>query len=300
MSHTQTIALICVPFGLGGRRKGAEFGPEAILKAGLQRHLKELGKEIAGSITIPVPETAAAYIDGELKFMPEVTEVNTALAEQVSLAYKAGQFPLVLGGDHSIAIGTIAGLGQHYNNLGVLWFDAHSDMHTHDTSMTRNIHGISLAISLGRGDERLTGIGRTGAKIKPEHVVIIGARDLDEGEKELIRELKVTCFTMYDIDRMGMSKVVEEALHIVGAGTDGVHLSFDMDILDPLEAPGTGTPVVGGVHYREAHLALEMLAESGLITSAEFVEMNPLLDHNNQTARLAVGLIDSLMGKKII
>ncbi len=207
-NNSKTIALICAPFGLGGRRKGAEFGPKAILKAGLQRHLKELGKETATLVTIPIPETVNVYIDGELKYIPEVTEVNTALAEQVSLAVKSGHFPLVLGGDHSIAIGTIAGLGQHYNNLGVLWFDAHSDMHTSDTSLTRNIHGISLAISLGRGDERLTGIGRADAKIKPEHVVIIGARDLDEGEKELIRKLKVTCFTMHDIDRLGMAKIV--------------------------------------------------------------------------------------------
>ncbi|GMX62610.1 hypothetical protein Elgi_24150 [Paenibacillus elgii] len=188
----------------------------------------------------------------------------------------------------------------HYNRLGVIWIDAHSDLNTPDTTPSGNIHGMSLAASLGQGDERLTRIGGSSPKIRPEHTVLVGVRDLDPGEKACIKAQGITCFTMYDIDRLGMSSVMEEAVQVAGKGTDGVHLSFDIDSLDPVEAPGTGTPVKGGLSYREAHLALELLHESGIVTSAELVEVNPSLDTGQKTAQLAVELIGSLLGEQIL
>jgi arginase len=238
--------------------------------------------------------------NSSLKFIDEVADINERLAGRVYSIAKSDAFPLVLGGDHSIAIGSLAGLAKHYNKLGVIWIDAHSDLNTPDTTPSGNIHGMSLAVGLGKGDERLLAIGGEKSRIYPENVVLIGARSLDKGERELIRKEGITCFTMQDIDRMGMFRVMEEAIAIVSNGTDGVHLSFDIDSVDPQIAPGTGTPVPGGLSYREAHLALEMLYESGILTSADFVENNPLLDHGQATSRLIVELIGSMLGERIL
>ena len=196
------------------------------------------------------------------------------LAKEVDQAIEAGSFPLVLGGDHSIAIGTLAGVAKHYNNLGVIWYDAHGDLNTAETSPTGNIHGMPLAVSLGMGHPLLTNVAGYAPKIKPENIVIIGARSLDDGERALIKEKGIKVYTMHEIDRIGMTKVMEDSISYLKGKTDGVHLSLDLDGLDPNDAPGVGTPVLGGISYRESHLAMEMLAESEIITSAEFVEVH--------------------------
>ncbi|WP_139990458.1 arginase [Paenibacillus paridis] len=301
MSQQQQVAIVAVPFGKGAGTAGAELGPAHILNAaGLIEKLAEMkvGCRLAGEVSLPaVPLPTHA---GNAKHLSEVHEVASQLAERVSDIVAAGDFPLVLGGDHSISIGTVAGLAGHYENLGVIWFDAHSDLNTEDTSPSGNIHGMSLGISLGRGIPLLTGLRGILPKIKPEHVVIIGARSLDTCEKEFIRKLGITCYTMHDIDRLGIAKVMEKVIQRLAQTTDGVHVSFDIDSLDPIEAPGTGTPVKGGLSYREAHLALELLYQSGLVTSAEWVEVNPSLDHHDQTAKLAVELIGTLLGDQIL
>lgn len=305
MSTKPTIAAISVPFDLGAGRRGASKGPKAIMQAGLLRGLQQMDMTIQHVAEIRLPNDTAAPLPPEveknnLKYLAEVIDVNTRLAEQVSKAVDQGQFPLVIGGDHSIAIGTLAGLSGHYTNLGVIWIDAHSDLNTADTSPSGNIHGMSLAISLGMGHPLLTSIHGEHAKVKAENIVLIGSRSLDEGEKKLIRSLGIKCYTMHDIDRKGMAVVMQDAITYISGKTDGVHVSFDVDSLDPLEAPGTGTAVKGGLQFREAHLAVEMLHEAGIVTSAEFVEVNPLLDDNNKTSHLAVGLISSLLGKQIL
>ncbi|MBS4161594.1 arginase, partial [Klebsiella pneumoniae] len=224
-----------------------------------------------------------------------ITSASVKLAQTVDKMVASGSFPLVLGGDHSIAIGTLAGLAKHYQNLGVIWYDAHADVNTKETSPSGNIHGMPLAISMGIGHERLTGIYGDGAKVKPENIVIIGARSLDDGEKKLIRDRGIKVYTMHEIDRLGMSKVIEETIEYLSANCDGIHLSLDLDGLDPSDAPGVGTPVVGGISYRESHLAMEMLYDADIITSAEFVEVNPILDHKNKTGEAAVELVESLL-----
>ncbi|MBP1156172.1 MULTISPECIES: arginase [unclassified Paenibacillus] len=301
MTRKPNLSILRVPFDLGAGRKGVRLGPDAILRAGLERKLRQLGFSFELPEPVPAPLLSAASTQpAALKHLNEVVEVNESLALQIKAVLDRGRFPLVLGGDHSIAIGTLTGLRQHYRSLGVIWFDAHSDLNTPDTSPSGNIHGMSLAAALGKGHDRLTRIGGVLPKIQPQHTVIIGARQLDPGEKELIHAEGITCFTMHEVDRMGIARVMEEALRLASAGTDGVHVSFDIDSVDPLEAPGTGTPVKGGLSYREAHLALELLHESGVMVSAEMVEVNPALERDNKTARLAVELILSLLGQRIL
>ena len=208
--------------------------------------------------------------------------------------------PFVLGGDHSLSIGTLSGLADHYEDFGVIWLDAHADLNTEQTTPTGNIHGMPLAAALGKGNEKLISIRRKGAKIRPERLAIVAVRQLDEGEKNWIREAGIHCFTMYDIDREGIAAIMEKACTIAGSAKDGIHVSFDIDCVDPGEAPGTGTPVKGGLNYREAHFAMEFLHETGRVISAELVEVNPLLDSGNRTALLAMELIASLLGKKIL
>jgi len=286
---------------LGQGRRGVDMGPSAIRYANAIERIKKLGYNVIdqGDIFIPRVEEPREN-ELNLKRLDEVVQVSEELAEKVSTIIKEGRFPLVFGGDHSIALGTIAGIAQHKKNLGVIWYDAHGDLNTGETSPSGNIHGMPLAASLGIGHERLTNIAGFAPKIKPENVVIIGARDLDEGEKKLIKELGIKVYTMHEIDRMGMTKVMEEAVKYVSNGTDGVHLSLDLDGLDPHDAPGVGTPVIGGISYRESHLAMEILAEADIITSCEFVEVNPILDQKNTTANVAVALMGSLFGEKLI
>ncbi|MFZ0444149.1 MAG: arginase [Bacillus sp. (in: firmicutes)] len=295
------LSIIGMPMDLGQMRRGVDMGPSAIRYAGIYEKLNKLFDEIEdlGDISIGRPEVVIDP-NTNLKNLNLVAEKSEILAQKVAKVVDEGSFPLVLGGDHSIAIGTLAGLAKHYNHLGVIWFDAHGDLNTVETSPSGNIHGMPLAISLGWGHKRLTNIAGFSPKVKHNHTVIIGARSLDEGEKRLIKEKGIKVFTMHEIDRLGMTKVMEETIIYLKDRTDGVHLSFDLDGLDPNDAPGVGTPVNGGVSYRESHLAMEMLAESNLITSAEFVEVNPILDEKNKTALAAVALMGSLFGEKLL
>lgn len=280
------------------------MGPSAIRYAGVIERLTTLGFDIedCGDIEIGRPQAAQENSwsqNNHLKNLQEVSQANETLSEWISKVMDKNRFPLVFGGDHSIAIGTLAGVSKPYQNLGVIWYDAHGDLNTADTSPSGNIHGMPLAASLGIGHESLTGVDGYAPKIKPENLVIIGARSLDEGERQLIRERGIRVYTMHEIDRLGMAAVMKDAVAYLQDKTDGVHLSLDLDGLDPNDAPGVGTPVMGGISYRESHLAMEMLAEAELITSAEFVEVNPILDDQNKTATAAVALIGSLFGEKL-
>ncbi|WP_077620261.1 arginase [Bacillus sinesaloumensis] len=296
------ISLIGVPMDLGQMRRGVDMGPSAIRYAGVVERLERLHYDIddLGDIEITRPTREETANDENLKNLEKVSEASEKLAATVDKVIQNGRFPLVLGGDHSIAIGSLAGIAKNYKNLGVIWYDAHGDLNTPDTSPSGNIHGMPLAASLGLGHKRLTHIAGYSPKIKPEHIVLIGARALDDGEKELIKELGVKVYTMHEIDRLGMTKVMEETISYLKKKTDGVHLSLDLDGLDPHDAPGVGTPVLGGISYRESHLAMEMLEEAKLITSAEFVEVNPILDDKNKTASVAVALMGSLFGEKLL
>jgi arginase len=296
------ISIIGVPMDLGQSRRGVDMGPSAIRYAGVVERLEKLNYEIhdKGDIEIGRPGKEEEDSDGNLKYLKAVSKASEELAAAVNKVVESGSFPLIFGGDHSIAIGTLAGVSKHYKNLGVIWYDAHGDLNTCETSPSGNIHGMPLAISLGVGHSALTNIANYIPKVKPENIVIIGARSLDEGEKELIREKGIKVYTMHEIDRLGMTKVMEDSVAYLKDKTDGVHLSLDLDGLDPSDAPGVGTPVLGGISYRESHLAMEILEESKLITSAEFVEVNPILDERNKTATVAVALMGSLFGEKLL
>jgi arginase len=294
------ISILGVPMDLGQSRRGVDMGPSAIRYAGVVERLTNIGHTVTdhGNIEIAPVEKETTSITN-LKNLDAVVKANLSLKEKVNEIIKDQEFPLIFGGDHSIAIGTLAGVSRHYTNLGVIWYDAHGDLNVAETSPSGNIHGMPLAASLGYGHPALTNIGGYAPKIKPENVVIIGARDLDEGEKELIKELGIKVYTMHEIDKLGMTRVIQETIHYL-KDTDGVHLSLDLDGLDPNECPGVGTPVLGGISYRESHLAMEMLADADIITSAEFVEVNPILDEKNKTASVAVALIGSLFGEKLL
>ncbi|EKN70410.1 arginase [Neobacillus bataviensis LMG 21833] len=298
---SKKLSIIGMPMDLGQMRRGVDMGPSAIRYAGINERLTPLFDEIhdLGDIPIGRPEVVVDQ-ESNLRNLDLVAEKTAMLAEKVDEAVQSGSFPLVLGGDHSIAIGTLAGVSKHYKNLGVIWYDAHGDLNTAETSPSGNIHGMPLAASIGLGHTKLVEIGGYFPKVKPENVVIIGARSLDEGERVLIKEKGITVYTMHEIDRMGMAKVMEETIAYLREKTDGVHLSLDLDGLDPSECPGVGTPVMGGISYRESHLAMEMLEEAKIITSAEFVEVNPILDEKNKTASVAVGLMGSLFGEKLL
>lgn len=286
---------------LGQMRRGVDMGPSAIRYAGVNERLQTLFDEVKdlGDIAIGRPEVRVDK-ESNLRNLDLIAEKTAKLAEKVDEVIQSGSFPLVLGGDHSIAIGTLAGVSRHYQNLGVIWYDAHGDLNTAETSPSGNIHGMPLAVSIGLGHPLLTNIGGFQPKVKPENIVLIGARSLDEGERALIKEKGIRVYTMHEIDRLGMTKVMEETIQYLKERTDGVHLSLDLDGLDPTDAPGVGTPVNGGISYRESHLAMEMLAESDIVTSAEFVEVNPILDEKNKTASVAVALMGSLFGEKLL
>ncbi|MBD0378884.1 arginase [Paenibacillus sedimenti] len=295
------ISMIGVPLQHGADRIGVDMGPSAIRGSNVQHRLEALGYQIQDLGDIHVNKMIEAYAAGEkLKHLKEIRNVNSRLCQVIADEIGKGQFPLVLGGDHSIAIGTIKGVLQHVNKLGVIWFDAHTDVNTEETTFSGNIHGMSLAVALGYGHQELVSIGGIDKKIRSENVVIIGARSIDQGERKFLKEKGIRVFTMHDIDRNGMKQVMEEALEIVTNGTDGVHLSLDLDGMDPDDAPGVGTPVSGGMSYRESHLAMEMLYERDCLVSAEFVEVNPMLDQHNKTARTAVELIGSVFGERIL
>lgn len=285
---------------LGQSKRGVNMGPDAIRYAGITDRLKKIGHSVNDLGNIDIAQTGVEDNPStNLKNLDAIRKTNLKLQEQVDKIIKNQEFPLVLGGDHSIAIGTMAGITQNYSNLGVIWYDAHGDLNVPDTSPSGNIHGMPLAAILGYGHPSLTNIGGSLPKIKPENVVIIGARDLDDGEKELIQEIGIKVYTMHEIDKLGMTQVIQETIDYLKE-TDGVHLSLDLDGLDPVDCPGVGTPVLGGISYRESHLAMEMLEDAKIITSAEFVEVNPILDERNKTATVAVALIGSLFGEKLL
>ncbi|HEX3548832.1 MAG TPA: arginase [Candidatus Elarobacter sp.] len=281
------VDVVGVPMDLGADRRGVDMGPSAVRYARLKESLEKLGVDVTdhGNLRVPVPESATAA-EANAKYFPIIKAVCDELAELVHGIVGAGGFPLVLGGDHSIAMGTIAGVARARGRApGVIWVDAHGDINTPLTSPTGNVHGMPVHFAL------------QDHAVDPQRMAFIGLRDVDDGEKALIRELGVKAFTMADVDRLGMSRVVEEALLIVADGEHSVHVSFDMDGVDPQEAPGVGTPVRGGLTYREAHLLMEGVAESGTLGSLEITEINPILDRENQTAILAVELILSALGK---
>ncbi|MFD0769416.1 arginase [Bacillus sp. CGMCC 1.60114] len=292
------VSIVGVPMDLGQTRRGVDMGASAIRYAGVVERIQNIGYNVEDLGDICIEREVQINENEKLKNLEQVVKVCHELASKVDNIIEKKSFPLVLGGDHSIAIGTLAGVAKHYKNLGVIWYDAHGDLNTEETSPSGNIHGMSLAASLGHGHPSLVNLYGEYPKVKKENVVIIGARSLDDGEKELIQKEGIKVFTMHEIDRMGMTAVMEETIAYL-SHTDGVHLSLDLDGLDPHDAPGVGTPVMGGLSYRESHLAMEMLAESGIITSAEFVEVNPILDEKNKTAIAAVALMGSLFGEKL-
>jgi arginase len=296
------VSIIGVPMDLGQTRRGVDMGPSAIRYAGLTERVRTLGYTVhdEGDIKVEIQERSVPKETANLKNLIAVSDASEALAKKVEDTISRGCFPLVLGGDHSVALGTLAGVAKKHQNLGLIWYDAHGDLNTAETSPSGNIHGMPLAASLGIGHRSLTDIGGFSPKVKPEHVVIIGARDLDHGERELIKEKGIRVYTMHEIDRLGMTTVMKETIDYLRERTDHVHLSLDLDGLDPTEAPGVGTPVAGGLSYRESHLAMEMLEEADIITSAEFVEVNPILDEKNKTGDAAVALIASLLGERLL
>lgn len=295
------ISLIGVPIDFGQMRRGVDMGPSAIRYAGAVERLESIGHSVIDEGDIYVQNVADLEIHPKLRNLGAVVEASERLADRVGKVIEKKNFPLVLGGDHSIAIGTLAGLAKHYNNLGVIWYDAHADMNTEETSPSGNIHGMPLAVAMGLGHEKLTSIGGMKPKIDPKNLVIIGARSVDEGERTLIKEKGIKVYSMHEIDRLGMAAVMKDALlYLRDRNIDGLHLSLDLDGLDPMYTPGVGTPVPGGITYRESHLAMEMLQESNLLTSAEFVEVNPVLDFKNSTADVAVGLMGSLLGESLV
>lgn len=298
-------ALISVYMDLAAGRRGVDMGPSAIRIAGLVKKLSNMGISVEemGAIYAREPEVSELGASN-VKFLPEVTEVCNTVKQRVLTAMEREWFPLVLGGDHSIAIGTVAGAAEYYRKrrkrIGLIWVDAHADMNTPEVSPSGNIHGMPLAVLLGKGDPQLVAINGTAPSVQPQNVTIIGARSIDQQEKEIVRESGVRVFTMSEIDERGIAACVDEALNRAMAGTCGFHISFDLDSLDPGRAPGVGTPVEGGLNYREAHLVCEKAAKTGKLLSFEAVEVNPVLDDRNRTAALAVDLIESALGKSIL
>jgi arginase len=294
------IRVIGVPMDLGADRRGVDIGASAIRYAGLNDHLRRLGYEVhdIGNIIVPQPESQPTG-SPHVKYLEPIVKVAEELADVVAAGLKDGEFPLVLGGDHSIALGSIAGITRVHKDIGILWIDAHADFNTEETTPSGNIHGMVLAALAGLGNSRLTTAGGRVSKLNTQTIAIVGARDLDPGERDLLRTQGVHVFTMSDIDQRGISDVMREALTIVGQASDGIHVSLDMDALDPAYAPGVGTPVPGGLTYREAHLAMEIVADAGRLVAMDVVEVNPILDRENATALLAVELVMSALGKKI-
>jgi arginase len=290
---------------LGAGRRGVDMGPSALRLAGLNEKLTSLGYEVEdlGNVLVEQPESLPVGNPGA-RYLPQIAQTCTRLAEMVEQAADNGRVPLVLGGDHSIAIGTVSGMSSHFRKagmkLGLIWIDAHADMNTPVTSPSGNVHGMPLACCIGLGPSALTQIGGSAPQVEATSVALVGLRSVDEVEGLNVRGTGVHPFTMRDIDERGLRAVISEAIEIVTAGTAGFHLSFDMDAVDPREAPGVGTPVRGGITYREAHLAMELIGDSGRMTSLEIVEVNPVLDEANRTALLAVELATSALGKRIL
>lgn len=301
---SKKVALIGVPLDLGANRRGVDMGPSALRMTGLAERIRGLGYDVVdtGDVDVPLPEECEVG-DPRKKYAEAIAKVCEDVCARVDAALRDGRLPVTLGGDHSLAMGSIAGVARFYRErherLGLLWFDAHGDMNTPESTNSGNVHGMPLAHVLGMGDERLASIGGFRPKLHYANTCLIGVRDLDEREKKLIAESGVYVFTMKDIDRHGVSHVLEEAIERASRGTAGIHVSFDIDAIDPSVALGVGTPKKGGLTYREAHLCLEMVADARLLTSFDMVEINPILDVRNSTAELGSELILSALGKQI-
>jgi len=299
------IHLLGVPMDLGSGRRGVDMGPSAIRIAGLADRLKDLGNKVVDEGDLDIKNMEELSVgDMKARYLKEITRASKLLSRKVERIISRRGFPLVLGGDHSIAVGTISGIASYCKRkrkkLGVLWVDAHGDINTPSTSPSGNIHGMPLAAVLGLGPRDLAHLGGRLRKVDPANVALVGIRSLDDGEKRHLKQTGVHVFTMPDIDRQGIHRVMKKALSRVTDGTDYVHVSLDLDAVDPTIAPGVGTPVKGGLDYREAHLIMELISESRAMTSLEIVEVNPILDENNTSAEFAVELVQSAFGKKII
>jgi arginase len=302
----KSVHLIGVPLDLGGNRRGVDMGPSAFRIAGIGERIAALGCSVTdkGDLPAPIPETQEQR-DERKKYVREIAKVCQKLYQTTLQSLTEGAMPLVLGGDHSVAAGSVAASAEWAKKtrdlpIGLLWVDAHGDMNTPATSLSGNVHGMPLAALLGTEPAELARIGLVSPKVLPAHTVIIGVRNLDEREKVAVRDSHVHVFTMKDIDRQGIASIIEQAVNLAGNGTAGVHVSFDMDVCDPQIAPGVGTPVKGGLDYREAHMVMEIVADSGLLTSLDLVEVNPTLDVRNMTAQLGVELALSALGMKIL
>jgi arginase len=301
----KTIKIIGVPMDLGASRRGTDMGPSALRIAGLGDKIRELGLVVDREEDIVVPAMETRLVeDPKARYKPQILDVCTQLALRTQEILAKGHLPLVLGGDHSIAMGTFSGVSAHFRekseSVGLLWFDAHGDMNIPGVSPSGNIHGMPLAHLLGRGDPDLAGILGFSPKVKPENVAIIGLRSIDAGERKIIRESGINAYTMRDIDERGMANIANEALEVVNNGTAGFHVSFDVDGCDPSVIPGSGTLVPGGVRFREAHLLMEYCADTNKMCSLEIVELNPFMDQGNISAERTVELILSALGKSIL
>jgi arginase len=299
------IRVIGVPLDLGQTRRGVDMGPSAVRVAGLEARLEQLGHKVedAGNVAVAIAEQKKEG-NPSAKYIKEITSTCQKEAELVIKTLEAGEVPVVIGGDHSVAAGTVSGVAEFFRRknekIGLIWIDAHGDINTPETSPSGNVHGMPLAAIMGLGPVELVNLFGFTPKVAPENCVLIGIRDVDARERENIRRAGIEFFTMRDIDERGMRSVMEEALRMAGRGTAGYHVSLDMDWIDPEDAPGVGTPVRGGATYREAHLAMEIIADHSRMTSFEIVEVNPVIDEHNRTAALAVELTLSAFGKKIV
>lgn len=302
MTKTKAIDIIGAPSTFGQRKLGVDLGPTAIRYAGLISRLKQLDLDVydKGDIKVPVVNIEKFHSEQKgLRNYDEIIDVNQKLNKEVSASIENNRFPLVLGGDHSIAVGSVSAISKHYNNLGVIWCDAHGDLNIPEESPSGNIHGMPLRILTGEGPKELLELNSN--VIKPENIVLIGMRDLDKGERQFIKDHNIKTFTMSDIDKLGIKEVIENTIeYLKSRNVDGVHLSLGVDALDPLETPGTGTRVLGGLSYRESHFALELLHQSHLISSMDLVEVNPLIDSNNHTAEQAVSLVGTFFGETLL
>ncbi len=299
------VNIIGFPMDLGAGRRGVDMGPSAMRIAHLNEKLQQLGYEVEdlGDISIEIMETQKVGND-KLKYVDEIERTSLKLAEVVEHTLENDEFPLCIGGDHSMALGTLAGISSYCIKrglrLGVIWIDAHSDMNTDETTPSGNIHGMSLAASIGLGSKRLTEIYSPSPKVLPENTVIIGARSIDADEKNNIKKTGITVYTMSDIDKMGIHRITSKVLKQFKNNVDHIHVSFDVDSVEPTIVPGVGTPVPGGLSYREAHLLMETIAECGCMSSLEITEVNPILDNRNASAVFAVELVASSMGMRIL
>jgi arginase len=305
MDTNRQVHIIGVPMDLGAGRRGVDMGPAAVRVAGLGAKAAALGYAVkdCGNVFVEQPERLRDESD-RAHFLAEIASASARLAEKTRKILDEGGMPIVLGGDHSIAIGSVSGVAAHFRDrgerVGVIWLDAHADMNTPETTASGNIHGMPLACLMGRGPAELTEIFGFTPKVDPRNVALIGIRDIDPGERALIRELGVRAFTAREMDERGMNSIMDEALEIASEGTAGYHVTLDVDFIDPRFAPGVGTPVPGGATYRESHLAMERVADDGRMVSLEYTELNPIFDVRNQSAEVGVELLLSALGKSIL